>query len=316
MKTIFDQELDRISLCIMQNFYQYDSSYFSKMLIGRVKKLIENRDDVQLCFMIKEALEKGEPCSVIRIGDGEANIITYGTYPETPEYNLFAVKRIVAMQKDNFVVNRFWALTLKEYLMSAIAQADIIGVTGLDRRGALTSIQRANGAAQRINKDPRGIVGHWRAVDVVLRLAEQGMFFNKTLAPAHLYFSIIENIKILMDAAQEIFIINNRVSVFNKLSSIFNKKFTFIEVGKSVDSVRIYPKFIQEVYDALPDNMSGCLCLIGAGPWAEIYCSFVKQKGGVAVDVGSGLDLLDGERTRPIHNQYQIENLLVHHRSV
>ena len=316
MKTIFDQELDRISLCMVQNFGHYDPSYFAEKLIGRVGKIIENRHDVQLCFAIKVALEEGVPYSVIRIGDGEANILTYGNYPETPEYNFFAVKRIVAMQKDNFVVNKFWALTLKEYLMSAIAQADIIGVTGLDRRGALTSMQRANGAAQGINKDPRGIVGHWRAVDVVLRLAEQGMFFNKTLAPAHLYFSVIENIKILMGAAQEVFIISNRISVFNKLSSIFNKKFTFIEVGEPVDSVRIYPRFIEEVYDALPDNMSGCLCLIGAGPWAEIYCSFVKQKGGVAVDVGSGLDLLDGEKTRPIHKQYQIENLLVHHRSV
>jgi hypothetical protein len=61
------------------------------------------------------------------------------------------------------------------------------------------------------------------------------------------------------------------------------------------------PHFLSDVASALPHDLHGCLCLVGAGPWAEIYCAWIKQRGGVAVDIGSGFDLLDGTITRPIH---------------
>lgn len=47
--------------------------------------------------------------------------------------------------------------------------------------------------------------------------------------------------------------------------------------------------------------MRGALCLVGAGFWSEIYCAWIKQRGGVAVDIGSGFNLLDGGAPRPIH---------------
>ncbi len=47
--------------------------------------------------------------------------------------------------------------------------------------------------------------------------------------------------------------------------------------------------------------MRGCFCLVGAGFWAEIYCTWIKQRGGVAIDIGSGFDLLDGTAPRPVH---------------
>ena len=53
----------------------------------------------------------------------------------------------------------------------------------------------------------------------------------------------------------------------------------------------------------MPNDLRGCLCLIGAGPWAEIYCTWVKQRGGVAIDLGSGFDLLEGKVTRVMHKE-------------
>jgi hypothetical protein len=76
--------------------------------------------------------------------------------------------------------------------------------------------------------------------------------------------------------------------------------FEYIPVGDTVDRSN-RPTFLFKIFAALPQDMSGCLCLIGAGPWAEIYCTWVKQRGGVALDIGSGFDLLDGKLLRPIH---------------
>ena len=62
------------------------------------------------------------------------------------------------------------------------------------------------------------------------------------------------------------------------------------------------PDFLSTVASELPRDMRGACCLAGAGPWAEIYCSWIKQRG-VAVDLGSGFDLLAGQATRPGHRR-------------
>ena len=49
--------------------------------------------------------------------------------------------------------------------------------------------------------------------------------------------------------------------------------------------------------------LGGTLTLIGAGPWAEIYCDEVKKRGGVAIDIGSGFDILSGHFSRPVHGK-------------
>ncbi|WP_324281903.1 hypothetical protein VKI21_17545 [Cyanobacterium aponinum UTEX 3222] len=81
-----------------------------------------------------------------------------------------------------------------------------------------------------------------------------------------------------------------------------NINFEYIEVGKWENLLSQYPSFLLSVYSMLPKNMKGTLSLIGAGPWSEIYCTWIKKKGEVAVDIGSGFDLLDGDLTRPIHH--------------
>jgi hypothetical protein len=41
--------------------------------------------------------------------------------------------------------------------------------------------------------------------------------------------------------------------------------------------------------------MAGTLCLVGAGMWAELYWTWIRRRGGVAVDIGSGMVLLAGQ---------------------
>ena len=61
------------------------------------------------------------------------------------------------------------------------------------------------------------------------------------------------------------------------------------------------PEFLHDVENQLPEDLQGCLCLVGAGIWSEIYCTWIRQRGGVGVDIGSGFDLLAGKVTRPVH---------------
>ena len=152
---------------------------------------------------IKQALLAGRPLSVVRIGDGEANILSYGAYHNTPCLNHYVVERIIAIQKDCFMVDSFWMAILRDLMMGDLLQADIIGVIGFWFLMPYTT----EDLEQHLLKDKRRISGHWRAMDYMIGLAHSGYFKNKTIASAHLYFSLLENLDPILPCAKKIFIL-------------------------------------------------------------------------------------------------------------
>ncbi len=253
---------------------------------------------------IKIALKNKTPFSVIRIGDGEANIVSFSAYPETPHLNQYVFKKICAMQQDTFKLNNVTMICLQEMLFSALLQADIIGVIGLWRAGTPT----VNDLKKMFLTDYRGISGHWRAIDFILKTASQKIFINKTLASAHLYFSVLKYLPEILQNSKNVIIISNRSNILDKLIAQYPQiDFLLIEVGiTNKNKLSNTPDFLEIVHNKLPNNLQGILCLVGAGIWAEIYCSWIKQRGGIGIDIGSGFDLLDGEITRPVHKKLEI----------
>jgi hypothetical protein len=247
------------------------------------------------------ALRDRRPFSVVRIGDGEGNLLSYGRYPETPQLNVEVVAQIVGQQQDRFEPDEFWRIALRELLLDAVAQADIVGVLGLWRSDGAS----AERLLSMLPDDPRGISGHWRAIDQMFRLACQGSLRHAHIASAHLYFSIVCGLPELVAEARQIHLLTDRASVVERCRRRFPQAdISHIEVGRSgPDSRPDRPEFLQVTSERLPADMAGSLSLVGAGPWAEIYCSWIKQRGGVAIDIGSGFDLLDGEVTRPVHRR-------------
>lgn len=89
-----------------------------------------------------------------------------------------------------------------------------------------------------------------------------------------------------------------------------NIKFIYLQIGNNNrEDLSETPDFLFELYNQLPQDMSNSLTLIGAGVWAEIYAMWIKQKGGVAIDIGSGFDLLNGESTRLFHRRLKEDAL-------
>lgn len=249
---------------------------------------------------IKKALHAGKAWSVVRIGDGEINLLSYGAYPDTVNLDRHVVERIIAMQQDSFSVNRFWMMILRDLMAGALSQADMIGVVGLWRPQSLS----VDELAQLFLRNYRGISGQWRAIDFMLHRARQGFFKHKIIASAHLYFALLNHLDMILSVARKVFLVSNREEAMIRMKKRYpNIIFESIPVGKLDESeLRCeQPHFLSKVESMLPHDLTGCLGLVGAGPWAEIYCTWIKQRGGVGVDIGSGFDLLDGQLTRPIH---------------
>lgn len=264
--------------------------------------------NAQVAALIVTALREGKPLSVIRIGDGEVSLIAHGNYAGTPNLDRHAFEATLSIMKDTFQISDLWMTILRDLFLLAICQADIVGVRGFSSlRGTQEVRPRRDLILARLSHDLRGAVGGWRSIDLMIRFAEQGLLSGKTIASAHLYFSVLENLDEVVCNATTIICITNRGEVIAALRKKFpDSQFQHIVVGQSTDASRdslsTLPEFLLDVEDKLPGDMQGCLCLVGAGIWSEIYCTWVRRRGGVGVDIGSGFDLLAGKVTRPAHH--------------
>lgn len=253
------------------------------------------------------ALERRSPFSAIRIGDGEGNILSYDVFSDTPNLDDFALERSVAIQPDSFQIETLWMSILQEMMLSSILQADMVGVMGLWRFRHRSATERVDEYLKRFSSpsDLRGQVGQFKGVHAVMQLASKGVLKEKILASAHFYFSILSHMEQLFTAAEKVIAVTNNKNAGDVLRERYPAR-PIIEIPVGIPTQKegppsTKPDFLQKVRTSLPEDLRGCFCLVGAGIWAEIYCSWIKQKGGVAVDFGSGFDLLAGRMTRPVH---------------
>jgi len=256
---------------------------------------------------IVTAVQQQTPLSAIRIGDGEAAFLTHGAYEGTPCLDRFVIAKTMGMMSDSFVLTDSSATVLRDLFADAVNEATIIGVRGMGIGWPSTA--KASGIdhlISRLRGDPRGAVGGWRAIDFMVRLARRGSLTHKTVASAHLYFAVLENLPILCQHANTVICVTDKPQVVTILKSRFcDVDFQLIDLRKSREARSrrsVTPDFLQEVGDTLSEDLRGCLVLVGAGVWAEIYCTWIRRRGGVGVDIGSAFDLMAGEISRPVHS--------------
>lgn len=301
-------ELDRLA----PMFWMSDQAKVVKAYSDASVDCISDPFAREITDLIIDALTEYRPYSVIRIGDGEANLLTYGESPETPHLDRYLSAASILNQADHFDIDIAWMLALREMMQQSIHAADIVGVLG-PWRPSNNWVATLESVAEGARKDLRGVIGHWRGMNVMLRRANSGEFATHTVASAYLYFAVAANLLEICGKAEKLLCICNVPSVPDELRVHFpDKPIEMLPIGLTPASDNILqssPEFLARVYDALPNDLHGYLVLVGAGVWAEIYCTWIKQRGGVAIDIGSGFDVMDGRMTRPVHKRIPAEYL-------
>ena len=281
----------------------FDVNYLNKQYAKSCLKVIRDPFDIKVVNLIKQALALKKPLSLIRLGDGEVNLLTYSSYSKTPKLNYFVAEQSTNKRSQSFNVSEYTLLQLADMMHQAVLSADVLGLLGVWRLKPVTVQQFLKNDG--INT--RGMVGHWRGIDYLLKMKDNKAFKSKAIVSAHCYFSLLEHLDSLFSEfnGSEVLLINNQAKPSEVLLDKYpNVKFTTINLPASQRPLTYdTPYFLEAVGASLPEDLTGVLVLIGAGPWAEFYCQWVKERGGVGVDFGTGFDLLIGKNTRPIHRK-------------
>ena len=284
----YSQAFDR-ERCLAQ-FDQVVGS--AKAYIDTTKTITPVRDT------IIERVRSRTPASFVRMGDGEGNVLfhKWGRYEALSTYCLRKISKICFGSedtiKDNFEL-------FSDILLQAIDQADFVG--GPERGSIAASFEKPLDAL-----DVRGVCGMRGMYNLMaseppkpaLRSTLWGAtFYSRSMMPH--YGSFLNGLPFV-----------GTVTCYEQLAPAIAAHFGIAQHASILIPMQasIAPQMGRanghlEQYGAILDQIrppfEGAVYIVAAGHLGKSYCSTIKQRGGIAIDVGSVADAWMGIRSRP-----------------
>lgn len=241
---------------------------------------------------LRTAVRDKQPLSLIRLGDGEGNLIAHYREKSNLGLALYCQAIVRIMFGDGVGDYRAFAAAIETDFERAIRNADILGVL----------LEPIEYQLKRHGVDRQSAGNLANARDLV----------NRKLKPALICTSIVHHSVEMLDFLKERFreeravgMITCRPEVGGVVEQKYPCRVRLYQVpgeAKAVDLSNVnaphFPNVFREVCSRIQVDYPGQIFLIGAGLLGKIYCDIVKTKGGIAIDVGSVFDAWAGKLTR------------------
>jgi tetratricopeptide (TPR) repeat protein len=269
--------------------------------------LFDTDIDPQCCRLfvdtVLDRLAHGEAFSLIRLGDGEANALDYGSeFADRFDEDAAARERI------------WWGRTLDSEARSNLAGRVRTAIDGADCVGIpltarfLRDIRLKTGPALLATRTGRGLLSIMRMLE--RRLVTRG-FEGTLLTSAHLHQDL-ERWNLygeLLGGGKEIVLISCHATLPDKLRSRFGTtvvKHVITPPGdamlemqaRSLRDEEVPLLSLQHALQELGEWPRGRLVLVGAGYAGKVIVEESRRRGGVALDLGSIFDHWMGLSTR------------------
>lgn len=285
------QEVNDHLLRFLEPFLSLSASY-PRLIMDTSFCVFDRAKLVSLC---RQAIEHRYPFSYVRLGDGEGAFLCPEARDSKDQSRLFNRWFGRACQASD--AERFEAI-----LIDCIANADVIGVPAAQRLVADFEVTPAHKSARLIqvydglnnafSKDG------WHYPWVTSAFSHIDLWKTSDWAVALrglLSVNVISGHKEHLLRDKLIAHMGVYVDVYIKISPAFEFEKTF----GAGEECRHYPdQFDQICADLATSDLAGKVYLVGAGFLGKYYCSLIKERGGVALDLGSVFDYLMGFKTR------------------
>ena len=223
---------------------------------------------------IRSSLDSRSPISVVRLGDGEGALLGYPEIRTRQDVDRFLR---IWLRDDSMADDLVVGLVAE--LRTAVAAADVVGLPRRRQEEA-----HPNWAVVRQAVQLHGLLNSTVGVT--------NSCLHRLLAHALLFRPLLSGRDYLGTVSCR--------DVRGRLSSCFG-------IGEcewyGVRGERDRPGIVEtphwpDGFEAMREKLRvphrGALFLVGAGPFGKIYCHWIKERGGVAVDVGSLFDAWAG----------------------
>lgn len=284
----YDQELADLGRLFSENFLEAQFTP-SKM--------------IDLADFIIERIQNKSPTSIIRLGDGEGHFLPYESDDlQWQEY-------------DQGISQQTWwggvklggpdGMRVISSFRDAIANADVIGIPDLER---LVFINQ--------NASPAAASGESRGLRAILNWLrhQKGESESATkraaLASCHFHTHLER-----WDLYRYIFTEVTKATVISchtEIGSLMRDRFGIADVtvtpipaeyrhASKITGKQIINDHYPSCYNSILNNLhvtAGEVFLVAAGFLGKIYCAEIKKQGGIAIDIGSIVDVWSGFSTR------------------
>jgi hypothetical protein len=265
----------------------YDNECYQREIFVRSDKNPFNCIDDLLEILII-ALKEQKPYSMIRLGDGEGRILGYPSVFETEIY----LNQVLTYQFGRGVLKELELVfgsgyldhsmvELKSFITNAISNADIIGAPSwLHFRADITEKNIIPLAAQSVCLEyaemqfSRGakIFDHF-----IFKPFHQAGFFNKLLKN-------VDKLNIISHTD-----ISDRIEKYFDLKECKHIKIPGHQSFMKTNELH-YPVVYKDVIKKINVVHQGDLFFVAAGYLGKYYCNYIKNNGGIAIDIGSIFD--------------------------
>ena len=255
------------------------------------------------------SLRERKPFSLIRIGDGEGNVLSVLEEAANVRLNLTAFN-VTFYNQDMQCLSDEEARTFCATMERSVCCADILGIRSFDPWGGSSfdtaELNMALRAQEKGNvRAAHGLIHARKQID---RLLRTGSLENVILTHAWIHMSLIAHLPDIVEACERLIVITGRDELQDEFRSRFGaRKLDFhsipLEGMRRSKTMRLhhFPELFEAMMERLNEDLSGALVLVGAGIFGKAYCNAAKQQGAVALDMGSAFDILSGLKTRPVH---------------
>jgi hypothetical protein len=267
-------------------------------------------DDTETIQLVGEAVSAGRPFSLIRLGDGEGIVLSFGDE---------------MWLQDLAYLHGHWGsegVTLgavaevQHDLQAAVHGADIVGIRNdivsvrvpddlLDRPGSeIKEFVSSTFHIRREETDNLSPIGARRLALLHRAVSQVEWSEDQRFCSAWIHWELLASgtLNRILEEATEVGLVTARPEVEHMLARRFNVRTKAVIVpDKFVDATgpgRHIPDRYRSIRQEL-DFPDGSLVLVGAGIPGKAYCQWLKEAGCVAVDVGSVFDVWVGKASRP-----------------
>ena len=258
-----------------------------------IKKYFSNRYSVlDVLSLLLYKIKNKQPLSVIRLGDGEGRLLGYPDFvaktggAESLDHSLNIWFGHADFSKNSLV-------DLSGQLREAVENADVIGLPRIKQYDANIAYRNVYDAMEQFNLNTPS---HIYTDAALHRYLQFGLFYKQILNGRD-FLGLVTGRKNLATIIKDTFNIKHIESHLIPEEAHYSKH----------PVAEHFPNRFDELKDEIKVPYAGAVYLVGAGALGKIYCHWIKEAGGIAIDIGCICDSWSKEG-RSMHEYNNIDH--------